>query len=587
MGNNEDYLDSLLNNVTKKLSEYDEDFEQKKETADAYMTKRNLPPKTMKALETVRENQFLREFEKELKQENVDDFLAAFEAELEDDALAYDRTRPGGMNDTPDAALDLPLLDDLPDLGDLSGAKAEEPVTASSRQAEDDLMVDTFADLGDFVDLPPEEPEPEPKAPAEKPEPEPKTSAAKPEPEAAAAKSGMTAAEVLLPEGMEDLESLFDDEDELPLGDDEVIDFGEAAAEALDFGLGAAQDTILPEDGDVDDKGIMDLLNSLPEDESLSDIGKMLEADEQTISLEDLSAEPENLSHAADVAESRKVSEKKPKPKKQGFFAKLMDLLFGEDEEEAPAAAIEGADDLENISDENMEILKAMNDDKLTEPTDKKAKKAKKEKKKKEKKEKPPKEKKEKKPREKKPKKEKPVKERGPKEKPLPKVPVMLIWIFAISIFALIFIGNSLLSYSNNISAAETSFDRGNYVASYKELAGMKIRSGDEELYEKAKLLAGVQTELDAYYSMMEVRKFDLALDCLVRGLGRAELHRAQAVELGAELQLNTVVGELEMQLADQFNVTGEQAAELYAIDKRDDYSLALDAVLYGLGLKH
>ena len=45
MGNNEDYLDSLLNNVTKKLSEYDEDFEQKKETADAYMTKRNLPPK--------------------------------------------------------------------------------------------------------------------------------------------------------------------------------------------------------------------------------------------------------------------------------------------------------------------------------------------------------------------------------------------------------------------------------------------------------------------------------------------------------------------------------------------------------------
>ena len=117
MGNNEDYLDSLLNNVTKKLSEYDEDFEQKKETADAYMTKRNLPPKTMKALETVRENQFLREFEKELKQENVDDFLAAFEAELEDDALAYDRTRPGGMNDTPDAALDLPLLDDLPDLG--------------------------------------------------------------------------------------------------------------------------------------------------------------------------------------------------------------------------------------------------------------------------------------------------------------------------------------------------------------------------------------------------------------------------------------------------------------------------------------
>ena len=211
----------------------------------------------------------------------------------------------------------------------------------------------------------------------------------------------------------------------------------------------------------------------------------------------------------------------------------------------------------------------------------------KKEKKKKEKKEKPPKEKKEKKPREKKPKKEKPKKTPGPKEKPLPKGPVVLIWIFALSIFALVFIGNSLLSYSNSISAAETSFDQGHYVASYKELAGMKIKGGDEEIYEKAKLLAGVQAELDAYYSMMEMRKFDLALDCLVRGLGRAELHRAEAAELGIEPQLNTVADEIEMQLADQFNVTKEQAAELYDISRRDDYSLELDAILYELGLKH
>ena len=65
MRNNEDYLDNLLNNVTKKLSEFDEDFAQKKQTSDAYMTKKNLPPKTMTALETVRENQFLREFEDE------------------------------------------------------------------------------------------------------------------------------------------------------------------------------------------------------------------------------------------------------------------------------------------------------------------------------------------------------------------------------------------------------------------------------------------------------------------------------------------------------------------------------------------
>lgn len=583
MGNNEDYLDSLLNNVTKKLSEFDEDFEQKKETADAYMTKRNLPPRTMKALETVRENQFLRDFENELKQESVDDFLAAFEAELENDELEYERTHgqkggsgtPAKKPDNGSAAAGAgstpfspePAGDLMPDGG----------LFAEDTQEAGDLMVDTFDDLGDFVDLPPEEPK---QTPPVKPEPAPAAQAQEPKQEA------------VLPTGMEDLESLFEGMDELPLDD-----AGTDGAQTLDFGLGedvmagleadGAQETILPESGDMDDTGIMDLLNSLPEDEALSDIGKMLEADEQSISLEDLSAEPENLARAADVAESRKMPEAPEKPKKKGFFAKLMDLLFGEDEEETASAVVEGADDLENISDENMEILKAMNDDKLTEPAGKKAKKEKKKKEKKEKKEKQPKEKKEKKPREKKPKKEKKPKVRGPKEKPLPKAPVRLIWIFALSIFALVFIGNTLLSYSNSISTAQTSFDRGAYVASYKELAGLKIRGGDEELYEKAKLLAGVQTELDAYYSMMEVRKFDLALDCLVRGLGRAELHRADAAELGIELQLNTVESELAMQLADQFNVTEAQAAELYAIDKRDDYSLALDAVLYALGLKH
>ena len=106
MRNNEDYLDSLLNNVTKKLSEFDEDFEQKKQTSDAYMTKKNLPPKTMKALETVRENQFLREFEDELKQDDADSFLAEFEAELENEALEFERTKEAQSADDDDAYMD-------------------------------------------------------------------------------------------------------------------------------------------------------------------------------------------------------------------------------------------------------------------------------------------------------------------------------------------------------------------------------------------------------------------------------------------------------------------------------------------------
>ncbi|MBO5154619.1 MAG: hypothetical protein J6C00_09770 [Eubacterium sp.] len=573
MRNNEDYLDSLLNNVTKKLSEFDEDFEQKKQTSDAYMTKKNLPPKTMKALETVRENQFLREFEDELKQDDADSFLEEFEAELENEALEFEQTKEAQSVDDDDAYMDqiehlvsesqsepqadeIELMPDFDLKSDLAGAENVFP---------EDMLSDEKA-FADMSDIQPEElPEELTELPMEE-----KQGEDIPMPE-----SDMPDAP---PEGMEALGSLFDDIESEPAEEVLPEDF---KPDEVD------EETLLPEDEELDDEGIMNLLNGLSEDEALSDIGKMLEADEQSISLEDLGAEPENLTHAADLAESSQAAKSAKKEKKRGFFAKLLDLMFGEDEnDEDDLQTVAEAGDLENISDENLEILRAMSGDMAEAPEDKSAKKGKKEKKKKEKKKKEPKEKKPKEPKQKKPKKEKKPKEKAPREKPLPKGPVIMIWLLALSVFAFVFIGNNLLTKNNALLAAERRFDQGDYVGSYEEFAGVKIGESETQLYERAKVLAGVQTELKAYYSMMEVRKFDLALDCLVRALGRTDLHMAEAEEWGVTTQMNALVSEITMQLMDQFNVSADQARELYAIEERDDYSLALDEILKGLGLK-
>ena len=570
MRNNEDYLDSLLNNVTKKLSEFDEDFEQKKQAADPYMTKKNLPPKTMKALESVRENQFLREFEDELDREDTDKFLEEFESELQDEEQEFEQTKAAQSADNDDAYMDQieQLVSESQSEPQVEGDPLEEAVAAANEGSQtddlgalpvgdeqtDDLGGLPADDLSDLMSLD--------DANAEQPED--------------------TSDYGELPEGMEALGDLFDNTDNQDIGD-------------LDLPGDAGEESLLPEDGDsgMSDDDIMKLLNGGGEDEALSDIGKMLEADDQSISLEDLGAEPENLSHAADVVE-RSQAEKKPvqKKKKSGFFAKLMDLLFGEDDDEVADEHVEEVGSLEGISDENMEILRAMNGDMAGGSDDgasgkKGRKKAKKEKKKKEPK--PKKEKKEKKPKEpkpKKPRKEKKPKDVGPREKPLPKGPVIVIWVLALSVFAFVMIGNTLLTKSNTARAAQQSFDSGDYVGSYEAFAGAKVSAGEEELYEQAKTLAGVQAELNAYYPMMEVRKFDLALDCLVRTIGRADLHMADAEEWGVTTQMNAIVAEASQQLQDQFNVTVEQARELYAIDDRDDYSLALDEILKGLGLK-
>lgn len=591
MRNNEDYLDSLLNNVTKKLSEFDEDFEQKKQAADPYMTKKNLPPKTMKALESVREDQFLREFEDELDREDADQFLEEFESELQNEALEFEQTKEAQTADD-DAYMD--QIDQLVSESQAEPQIEEDPLTAVTAQM-DEEPVEALGSLD-------EEPQTaeESQAVDAEPEEEPDYSdlsafemddlldpdeelAEQPDDGETSGESAHTDDYGELPEGMEALGDLFAEDDlSGSLGD-------------LDVPGGDDEESLLPEDDsdDLSDDDIMRLLNGESDDEALSDIGKMLEADDQSISLEDLSAEPENLSHAADVVERTQSDNEqtdKKKKKKPGFFAKLMDLLFGEDDEDAPDTdVVEEADSLEGISDENMEILRAMNGDMLGEADDDKSGKKGRKKGKKEKKKKEPKPKKEKKPKEPKPKKEKKPKkpkEKGPKEKPLPRGPVIMIWLLALSVFALIMIGNQLLGQGNAFRDAQQCFDSGDYVGSYEALAGVKIGENEQELYERTRTLAGVQEELNAYYPMMEVRKFDLALDCLVRTIGRADLHMADAEEWGVTSQMDALVSEASQQLQDQFNVTPEKARELYAIDDRDEYSLALDEVLQELGLK-
>ncbi len=578
MHTNEDYLDSLLNNVTEKLNEFDEDFEQKKQmSSDPYMTKKNLPPKTMKALEMVRENQFLREFERELTNEDADGFLERYEAELADEALEYQQAKEREHLGTDDG-----YMEQMAELAGIAGGEpeaetVEEP--ALTALPEEDIAADEDA-LG-FVDT-----------------------MSKP---------------LDLPEGMEQLGSLFEDmdaaggltlpeENEKPelsgmeLGTDGADDLSMPSMDLDALGaLSDGEEQLIPEDseGTMSDEEIMSLLEGGTEDEALADIGKMLEADEQSISLADISGDPESMSYAADVVETQKQerSTAAEKKKKSGFWAKLLDLLFGEDEddedEEAAAQMKQDVDSLGDISDENMEILRAMSGDKLTEPAtaDKKRKKKNKKKKGKDadkdgdqKSKKAEKPKKEKKPRrEKKEKKKKPV---TPREKPLPRGPVTMIWIVALSVLALILISGSLLSRGNARKEAQRCFDRGDYVASYEQMEGTKLGVEGQELYEQAKVLASVQTELDSYYSMMEVRKFDLALDCLVRALGRSELNSAKAEEWSVTIQMNALVTEITMQLQDQFNVTPERAEELYEISHRDEYSLEIDEILKQLGLK-
>ena len=185
---------------------------------------------------------------------------------------------------------------------------------------------------------------------------------------------------------------------------------------------------------------------------------------------------------------------------------------------------------------------------------------------------------------------EKPAKVKKPKEvdntPPLPKKPVILIFIMAISIFALILLGSNNIQYAQDVGTAKTEYANGEYIKAYESIAGMSVKKRDQSLYDKAKIMANVQQEYDAYLTMMDLKEYELALDALVRGIGRCDNFADDVAALEATGELELARGQLVQGLSDSFGVTVDQARELYALHKRKDYTKALQEILKNLDLE-
>lgn len=315
-----------------------------------------------------------------------------------------------------------------------------------------------------------------------------------------------------------------------------------------------------------------------------------------------VSETPETEAASEEPSDDKKNKKKEKDGEQKGFLGKLGTILFGEDEDEeeekekttktpvtpseqtgeAPEARIEEfsvGGEYDDLFKDFTTTSSAPVETKTEEPEDKKKGKKKKEKVKKEKvkKEKKPKPKKEKKP-------------KKPKEPdntpPLPKKPVFLIFLMVASFVALILIGTDLVGYNNSLNNAKNAFAKKNYTEAYSYVSAVEMKEKDLPLYEKYQTMALVAVELDAYETLMEGEFYDMALDSLIRGLGRAEKYREDAQTYGCIKELNALELKAETILNETFNLTREEALELYHYRDRRDYSEALNKLLKELGME-
>ena len=350
------------------------------------------------------------------------------------------------------------------------------------------------------------------------------------------------------------------------------------------------------------DEDILDLLAGLSGDnEELSDIANMLKADENHEPVEadgilDMDDELKNITkeESEENLESGKTKKKKRNKKKENkkndqdehsILSKISKTLFGEEEvvaealTELPIRELDGTETpeeleiIENLKNADIEVKtkeEQEKEEKKKIAAEKKAEKAKAAQEKK-------KENAAKKAESKAKKAEKPAKIKAvDKTPPLPKMSVILIFLMSISFLVLILLATKGSGYL--LAKKQTlSFYKGeNYVEAYSVIAGVELKEADQSLRDKVTLLAGLQEEYRAQTTFFKAKKYEQALDALVRGIGRYYdgLERAKALDVVAEY--GVVYAQLHESLSLNYKLTDEEALKLYKIRKRNLYSVEI-----------
>ncbi len=557
----ENYLDQLLNSVNGEHNDIADPAEQKPLSREEQWERELFgEPESDEEITAKNEEDFLREFEAELLKDDMMSPFPDLDSENDrdvDDAIDDLISHMSGESKE-EETIETVVDENAEFEGTLPGEEAPEENVSEQKMAEDiDAMHDMFLNEADSDDR-------------------------KEENASTEIGDGDT-----LAQSMEDAVGVFDDnlasiQDELPpLAAEPEKEQQPQEGEELDLsGMGDADlMDMLSDSDDLSELG--DLLSSADEDKPVEDgdsIGAFaqaeMDAQEQEMEGEESSEEPDKK--RGKKKKEKKKKEPKEKGAKSGFLARLSRLFFGEEETESDGLD-EIADQTAGMSDENKKILEEL--EAAGELTEKKPKK---EKKKKEKKKKEPKPKKVKEP--------KPKKEKKPKEidntPPLPKGPVIAIVIMVASLFGLIMVGVNLLGYQSNINLAKDAYGKGSFVEAFSELQGLKIREKDSEFYNQLQVLAVVSEKYQDYLVFENNGKQDVALDNLICAYGRYDLNKQKAQDYNCSVEYEQLGGKIIKSLLEDYDMTGEEALQMYNAKNRKEYTLQLHAKLKALGLE-
>ncbi|MGN0312326.1 MAG: hypothetical protein ACI4CC_06070 [Lachnospiraceae bacterium] len=589
----EDYLDQLLNSVQEQQPLQEQRPRKSKEhkTETLKETQQAVNRHNPKSQE-----EFIQEFEEELNGVDEEQLISDFELSLESDLFAGEEEEEEQEQE--------PLPQETTESEDSFFAGLDAAMNAENANAGDERSAEAQTETEELL--------------AESPEDQPYSEGSTEKEHSA------TSEEEVGGLSMDDFPDLFGDvEGMMPEEESagQTPEKGTISEEMPDMTASETSTESGTDPENTDD--ILSLLDGLGEEnEDIADISNMLKADENheaiesdgqitaesvADSLADLGFEvnPEDADELASLRElppkqeaGSTVEKEESSKAKKGFLTRMKELFFGPDEETASEQKPSAEETSLDVSDENLDILKALEGGGSSAPAEddpKAKKKAKKEEKKKAaaaKKEAKAKEKEAKKKEKAAAKAAKPKKEKKPKVKdntpPLPKKPVFLIFLLAASILGGVLFAGKGMHRRLAMNDSENYFSQGEYVKAYNEVAGLKVKADNKketQYMEKIEMLAGVQELYDSYESLLKAGRQELALDCLIRIIGHYDANIEKAGELGCSAQLTEYEGLAEELLKETYHTSFEEALRIYQIRSRVRYSTELVKILKEAGL--
>ena len=169
-----------------------------------------------------------------------------------------------------------------------------------------------------------------------------------------------------------------------------------------------------------------------------------------------------------------------------------------------------------------------------------------------------------------------------------PVVPIKVLAVFvvfAISVILLYRVFQGAITYRTGLNAALKDFNDGNYVEAYGALSTMELKEDDQANLDKATVLALLDTRYRQYSVDMKAKKYEMALSNLIIGTIAYEDNREYAASLGVPDEFDALGTQIEQQLSDQFGLSPDEARELYNIRTRRDFSAKIHQILVDLNL--